>query len=99
MTSATNCTGGEFGWYALIGHPELSTGADLMVSYFDPVGLAHLHLAAFPWSKPMGRSTGEVAAGGCAPVDRAVKPLSVERYPVAGRSRPPSWPPTMPAGR
>jgi hypothetical protein len=64
VPSATNCTGGEFGCYALIGHPELSTGADLMLSYFDPDGLGHLHLAAFPWSKPMGRSTGEVAAGG-----------------------------------
>jgi hypothetical protein len=49
VPSATNCSGGEFGCYALVGHPELSTTSQLMVSYFDPYGLGHLHLAAFPW--------------------------------------------------
>ncbi len=49
VPSPTNCSGGEFGCYAFIGHPELSTPSDLMLSYFDPYGLGHLHLAAFPW--------------------------------------------------
>lgn len=49
VPSATGCSGGEFGCYALIGHPDLSTTSDLLVSYFDPNGLGHLHLAAFPW--------------------------------------------------
>ena len=33
---------------ALIGHPELSTRGDLMISYYDP-GNGHVRLAAYPW--------------------------------------------------
>jgi|SRR5579875_1578847 len=50
----SSCSGGEFGCYALIGHPEISTPSELMVSYFDPAGLGHLHLASFAWAKPTG---------------------------------------------
>lgn len=56
------CTGGEFGCYALIGHPDLSTRSDLMMSYFDPGGLGHLHVAAFPWAATgTGSAQGESA--------------------------------------
>lgn len=43
------CTGGEYGCYALVGHPELSNSSKLLISYYDPAGLGHLHIAAFPW--------------------------------------------------
>ena len=33
---------------ALIGHPELSTRSDLLISYYDP-GNGHLGVAAYPW--------------------------------------------------
>jgi hypothetical protein len=33
---------------ALIGHPELSTRADLLISYYDP-GSGHVKVAAYPW--------------------------------------------------
>ena len=33
---------------ALIGHPELSTPGDLLVSYYDP-GNGHVGIAAYPW--------------------------------------------------
>jgi hypothetical protein len=33
---------------ALIGHPELSTGADLLLSFFDP-GADHLEVVGYPW--------------------------------------------------
>jgi hypothetical protein len=52
------CTG-EFGCYALIGHPELSTKSHLLISYYDPTGLGHLHLAAFPWAPATGSARRE----------------------------------------
>ena len=33
---------------ALIGHPELSTRDDLMISFFNP-GTNHVEVAAYPW--------------------------------------------------
>ena len=33
---------------ALIGHPELSTRGDLLISYYDP-GNGHVGVAAYPW--------------------------------------------------
>jgi hypothetical protein len=33
---------------ALIGHPELSTRGDLLISYYDP-GNGHVGIAAYPW--------------------------------------------------
>jgi hypothetical protein len=33
---------------ALIGHPELSTRGDLLISYYDP-GNGHVRVAAYPW--------------------------------------------------
>jgi hypothetical protein len=33
---------------ALIGHPELSTRGDLLISYYDP-GNGHVAVAAYPW--------------------------------------------------
>jgi hypothetical protein len=33
---------------ALIGHPELSTGTDLLLSFFDP-GADHLEVIGYPW--------------------------------------------------
>jgi hypothetical protein len=33
---------------ALIGHPELSTRGDLLISYYDP-GNSHVRIAAYPW--------------------------------------------------
>jgi hypothetical protein len=33
---------------ALIGHPELSTRGDLLISYYDP-GNGHVRIAAYPW--------------------------------------------------
>lgn len=49
VPNSSDCNAGEFGCYALVGHPELSTGSELLLSYFDPVGLGHLRVAAFPW--------------------------------------------------
>lgn len=51
------CSGGEFGCYALNGHPELSTSSDLLLSYYDPTGekYGHLYVAAFPWAKSLPR--------------------------------------------
>lgn len=40
---------------ALIGHPELSTRSDLVISYYDP-GASHVAVSAYPWSTI--RSTG-----------------------------------------
>ena len=33
---------------ALIGHPELSTRSDLLISYYDP-GTSHVEVSAYPW--------------------------------------------------
>lgn len=48
------CNAGEFGCYALVGHPELSTRSDLLLSWLDPAGHGHLYLAAFPWQSSTG---------------------------------------------
>lgn len=45
----SDCSGGQYGCYALVGHPELSTSSNLLISYYDPAGVGHLHVAAFPW--------------------------------------------------
>jgi len=64
----STCSGGEFGCYALIGHPELSTPSELLLSYYDPAGVGHLHLAAFPWaSSPSGEAPGRAALPGQSP--------------------------------
>jgi hypothetical protein len=89
------CTGGEFGCYALIGHPELSTSSDLLLSYFDPAGLGHLHLAAFPWQSAGGSDQESRATrdGGRA----APGPQAPSAPKVIG-----GWPPgivTLPAGK
>jgi hypothetical protein len=48
--NSSDCNAGEFGCYALNGHPEISTPSEFMLSYFDPAGSGHLYLAGFPWS-------------------------------------------------
>jgi hypothetical protein len=47
---------------AIIGHPDLSTGSDLLVSFFDPSAApccsrrdgpkGHVMIASFPWQDP-----------------------------------------------
>lgn len=59
----SSCSGGEFGCYALVGHPELSTHRNLLISYFDPAGLGHLHLAAFSWTPAPGPVRAQPSAG------------------------------------
>jgi hypothetical protein len=78
-TVPSSCSGGEFGCYALNGHPELSTAGNLMISYYDPAGLGHLHLAAFPWqtaaaSAPAAPATRGATAGRPAAGQSAVGP-------------------------
>jgi hypothetical protein len=52
VPNSNDCNAGEFGCYALVAHPELSTPSELLLSYLDPSGLGHLRLAAFPWQQP-----------------------------------------------
>ena len=41
------CASGD-GCHALIGHPELSTSSDLLVSYYS-LDAHHIEVAALPW--------------------------------------------------
>ena len=53
-TGRVPCTAGQQGGQpgglcrALIGHPELSTPDDLLISFFNP-GTSHVEVAAYPW--------------------------------------------------
>lgn len=78
-TVPSSCQGGSFGCYAVNGHPELSTSNNLMISYFDPAGDGHLHLAAFPW----GVSNAASASPSAAPARRAGT-----AWPAAGEAAP-----------
>jgi hypothetical protein len=76
-TVPSSCSGGEFGCYAINGHPELSTAGDLMISYYDPAGNGHLHLAAVPW--------GTTAASAARPSARVGQ---AQILPAAGQAAP-----------
>lgn len=77
---------GEFGCYALIGHPDLSTNSDLLISYYDPTGLGHLHLAAFPWSPAAGSARRGSAT-------QQAEPGASAPQVAAGVTGTGSWPP------
>jgi hypothetical protein len=59
LSGTVPCTSGAGFCRAIIGHPDLSTGADLLVSYFDPGARpryhpserteGHVMVASFPW--------------------------------------------------
>lgn len=82
----STCSGGEFGCYALIGHPELSTKSDLLLSYFDPGGLGHLHVAAFPWQSAAASASAVTPASGqqppAAPATIGAWPPGIVTLPV-----------------
>lgn len=50
---SNTCNDGEYGCYAINGHPELSTTSNLVFSYYDPGGgsngLGHLYVSSYPW--------------------------------------------------
>jgi hypothetical protein len=77
-TVPSSCQGGSFACYAVNGHPELSTAGDLMISYYDPAGNGHLHLAAVPW-------TGSTAAPASPSAARAGR---AGTWPAAGQAAP-----------
>ena len=51
ISAAVPCGSGSTVCHAIIGHPELSTASELMVSYFDPAQgpAGHVMVDAFPW--------------------------------------------------